>query len=73
MITNLEVSTYVKRAESRALPSVAAGVLGRFVITDQQMKRTVWQRNVREWARVHATEKNSLSLTPARPTPDALT
>jgi hypothetical protein len=57
MITNLEASTYVKIAESRALLGVAAGVLGRFVITDQQMKRTVWRRNVREWARVHVTEK----------------
>ena len=57
MITNLEVSTYVKRAESRALPSVAAGVLGRFVITDQQMKQTAWLRNVREWVRAHVTEK----------------
>jgi hypothetical protein len=57
MVTNLEASTYVKIVESCALPGVAAGVLGRFVITDQQMKRTVWQRNVREWARVHMTEK----------------
>jgi hypothetical protein len=57
MVTNLEASTYVKIAESRVLLSVAAGVLGRFVTTDQQMKRTVWQRNVREWARVHVTEK----------------
>jgi hypothetical protein len=32
-------------------------VLSQFVITDQQMKRTAWLRNVREWVRVHVTEK----------------
>jgi len=40
MITNLEASTYVKRAESHALLNVIAGVLSQFVITDQQMKQT---------------------------------
>ena len=57
MITNLEASTYVKIAENRSLLGMAAGELGRFVTTDQQVKRTVWRRNVREWARVHVTEK----------------
>ena len=57
MITNLEASTYVKIAESHALLGVTAGVLSQFVITGRQMKRTAWLRNVREWARVHVTEK----------------
>ena len=57
MITNLEASTYVKRAESHALLNVIAGVLSQFVITDQQMKQTAWLRNVCEWVRVHVTEK----------------
>jgi|RhiMethySRZTD1v2_1073278.scaffolds.fasta_scaffold302860_2 hypothetical protein len=57
MITNLEASTYVKRAESRVRLDVTAGVLSQFVITEQQMKRTAWLRNVREWVRVHVTEK----------------
>jgi Uma2 family endonuclease len=50
-IFRLEMGKYVEQAESAALPGIRSAILTRFVAEGQQLRRTVWLRRVREWAR----------------------
>jgi Uma2 family endonuclease len=47
----LESGEYIERAESVVLPGVTSKILTEFVEQDKQLKRTVWLRHVRAWAR----------------------
>lgn len=50
-ILTLSGNTYAERPESAALPHVTSAILTEFLTTSQQLKRTVWLRQVRAWAR----------------------
>lgn len=50
-IFKLEGEAYRAQAESSALAGVASARLTELIADGQQMKRTAWLRNVREWAR----------------------
>jgi Uma2 family endonuclease len=55
-IFTLEGGQYVEQAHSAALPIVTSAALTDFVEASQQVKRTVWLRRVREWARARRAE-----------------
>lgn len=54
-IFRLEAGKYFERPESDALAKVTSEALTDFVTTSKALKRTVWLRRVREWARGVAT------------------
>lgn len=47
----LEGDEYIERTESVALPKITSAALTEFIEQDKHLKRTVWLRRVREWAR----------------------
>jgi Uma2 family endonuclease len=51
IIFTLEGGDYVERDESKALSLVAIADLSRFIEQSKTMRRTVWLRSVREWAK----------------------
>ncbi|HKA54103.1 MAG TPA: Uma2 family endonuclease [Candidatus Binatia bacterium] len=50
-IFRLEEGEYIEREESQVLPGLTSQIISRFLEDSQSMKRTVWLRRVREWAR----------------------
>lgn len=50
-ILKLEGNAYGEQAHSSLLPQVTGSVLNEFVQSSQKLKRNVWMRQVREWAR----------------------
>jgi Uma2 family endonuclease len=54
-IFKLEGGEYREQAASALLPGVTGARLTELIAAGQQMKRTEWSRNVREWARTLRT------------------
>ena len=54
-ILRLVGAKYGEAAGSEALPSLPGAVISRFVEQSKSIRRTVWMRRVRQWAREHDT------------------
>lgn len=65
-IFKLEGEAYSAHPESGVLPGVTSAKLTRVILESQQLKRTAWLRNVREWARALKSESD-VSPAPAVP------
>ena len=50
-ILRLDDHAYVRRPESLVLPNITASALNNFIRSGQQLKRSIWTKRVREWAR----------------------
>jgi Uma2 family endonuclease len=57
-ILGLEDEAYVERPTSLALPPLTNDVLTRFAGEGAKLGRRAWMREVREWARTHASPSN---------------
>lgn len=57
LFTLEENGNYVESTESSVLPGVMRNDLAQFIQESQEQKRTVWLRNVRNWARKHAAKR----------------
>lgn len=58
-IYKLEANNYVEAEESAALSGVTGEALSHLITASQNLKRTAWLRQVREWARTQKTGSHS--------------
>jgi len=51
IVLELETDNYIEREQSSALPNLPASVISDFIEESKSLKRTVWLRKIRQWAR----------------------